>query len=164
MPRASRKVEGTPGHDAGTATLNTGCGVMGTLFRSPESAAFSMARVYRSFMRSPTPKGPPPTAGFPNPAGRTVAPEFFTQQRSIGRRGARQEGGAEAGAKSGLRLLAEAAFGSRHLGGVAAQEVVHGLFRREARDRRQHAESIGCQKNQVGRVASHAGDQGLLKI
>src|ERR1019366_7966376 len=59
IPRASRNVAGTPGHDFGTLTPNTGCRSTAISFNQPLSAAFSMARVYPSFMRSPPPNGPP---------------------------------------------------------------------------------------------------------
>src|SRR5262252_4335326 len=59
MPRASSSSDGTPGQPAGTRTRNTGCGVNCTPSKAPEMAAFSIARVYFSFIRSPTPNGPP---------------------------------------------------------------------------------------------------------
>lgn len=55
MPRGSRTAAGTFGQLSGTRTLNTGCGVMGTRAKSPESAAFSITRVYASFILWPTP-------------------------------------------------------------------------------------------------------------
>ena len=52
-------------------------------------------------------------------------------------------------------LRPEARRGAR-LGGVARDEVVHGLLAREARHRRQHAERVAAQQDQVLRVRPHA--------
>src|SRR5262249_61070081 len=50
---------GTPGHAKGTLTPNTACGSVVTSSSCPLSAAVSIARVCGSFIRLPTPYGPP---------------------------------------------------------------------------------------------------------
>ena len=62
-----------------------------------------------------------------------------------------EEDRAEAGAERGLRL-GHAALGARDFGRVAGEEIVHRLLGREPRDRRQHAERIGGQKDDVLRM------------
>ena len=113
-------------------------------------------------MRSPTPNGPPTQPVLTSQQAASCSPQLFAQQRRVGRRGPRQKRRAEAGAEGGLRLLAQAALGARNLGRVAAQKVIHGLLRRQLRDRRQHAESVGGQENHVARMPAHAGNQGVL--
>ena len=74
---------------------------------------------------------------------------------------ARHEGRAEAGGEGRLRLLAEALFGARDLGGEAGEEVIHRLARRQLRDRRQHAEGIGRQHDDILRMPGAAGLAGV---
>lgn len=45
-----------------------------------------------------------------------------------------------------------------HLGGVAGDEVVHGLLLGEAGDRGQHAKRVAAQQYEVLGVGAHAGD------
>ncbi len=60
----------------------------------------------------------------------------------------RQERRAEAGRERRGRL-GDAAFGTGQFGGEARQEVIFGLFRREDRNRRQHAERVGRQEDHL---------------
>ena len=100
-------------------------------------------------------------AGVDQPAIDTVLGDQITQQIAIDRRVARQEWRAEAGREFRLRLLAQAALGARHLRGIAGQEVVHRLRRRQFRDRRHHAERIRRQHHQVLRMRRAAGARGV---
>ncbi len=50
----------------------------------------------------------------------------------------------------------DAALRPRHFGRVAGEEVVHRLLRRQPGDRRQHAEGVGGQEDDVVRVAADA--------
>ena len=74
---------------------------------------------------------------------------------------ARQERRAEAGGEFRLRLVAEAALGAGDLGGIAGQEMIHRLRRRQLCDRRHHAESVGGEHHQVLRLAGAAGARGV---
>src|SRR5690606_27515337 len=60
---------------------------------------------------------------------------------------------AEAGGEGGL-WLGDAPFRSGDLCGVPGQEVVHRLLRREAGDRRKHAEGIRGEEHHVLRVTA----------
>ena len=71
-----------------------------------------------------------------------------------------RNGPAEAGRERRLRL-GDADLGAGDLGRVAADEVVHRLRGRELADRRQHAEGVAGQEDDVGRVAGDAGDLGV---
>ena len=51
-----------------------------------------------------------------------------------------------------------------HLGCVAADEVVHRLRMREARDRRQHAECVAAEQDDVFGVGADAGDGGIVDV
>ena len=62
---------------------------------------------------------------------------------------ARHEGRAEAGREGRLRL-GHAALGAGDARGVAGQEMVHRLLGGEQADRRQHAERVGGQHDDVG--------------
>ena len=95
--------------------------------------------------------------GVDQPAIGLVALDPFAEHLGVDRRMARHEGRAEAGRKCRLRLVAEALLGARHLGGVARQEVVHRLLGAELGDRRQHAERVGGQHDDVLRLARAAG-------
>ena len=75
-----------------------------------------------------------------------------------------QERLGEAGREGGLRLR-DTLLGTSHLGGVAGDEVVHGLLGVELGDRRQHTTGIACQKNNVlGMFRRDAGDLGVLDV
>ena len=69
----------------------------------------------------------------------------------------RHERRAEAGGEGRLRFFAQALFGAGHFRGEAGEEVIHRLARRQARDRRQHAEGIGRQHDHVLRMSGAAG-------
>ena len=62
---------------------------------------------------------------------------------------ARQEGRTEAGTEGGFGFFAEAALRAGHLGGVAVEEVEHGLVRGEAGKWRQDAEGIAGEENDI---------------
>lgn len=58
--------------------------------------------------------------------------------------------------------LGDAVFGASHFGGVAGDEVEHGLLRGELGDGRQDAAGVAGEEDDVGRVASgEAGDLGF---
>ena len=67
---------------------------------------------------------------------------------------ARHEGGAKASGEGRLRLR-HAPFGSGHTGGIAAEEMIHGLFRRQLRNRRQYAKGISRQHDDILRLTAH---------
>src|SRR3546814_2986581 len=50
---------------------------------------------------------------------------------------------------SELLWLGDSDLGARDLGGIAGQEVIHGLIGRQPGDRRQYAERIGGQHDDV---------------
>src|SRR5204862_8201255 len=56
--------------------------------------------------------------------------------------------------------LFRSALGARHFCGVAAEEVIHGLFGRQPRDRRQDAECVGGQEDDIAAMSTHAGHHG----
>ena len=64
---------------------------------------------------------------------------------------------AETGGERRLRL-GDAHFGAGDFGGVAGDEMIHRLLRIEFRDRRQHAEGIAREEDDVGRVTGDARD------
>ena len=72
----------------------------------------------------------------------------FHQHFSVLRRVQRQEGRAEAGGE-GWGWLRHATLGTRQLGGKTGEEVVLRLAGRQARHRRQHAERIRRQENDL---------------
>jgi hypothetical protein len=57
------------------------------------------------------------------------------------------------------RRLGHATLGAGDLGGVARQEVVHRLRRRQLGDRRHDAEGVGGQHDDVLRLAGAAGGE-----
>ncbi len=94
-------------------------------------------------------------AGVDEPAIDVVLGDVFLQQVGINRRMARQERRAEAGRE--LRHNAdETLLGARDLGGVAGEEVIHRLRRRQLRDRRHHAEGVGGEQDDVLRMPGAA--------
>ena len=100
-------------------------------------------------------------AGIDQPAIGLVLGNQGAQQVTIFGRMARHEGGAEAGGEGRLRLLAQTLLGAGDLGGEAGQEVIHGLRRRQLGDRRQHAEGIGRQHDDVPGMSGAAGGAGV---
>ena len=93
-------------------------------------------------------------AGVHQPAIRIVARDQVRQHAAIHFRAARQERRAEAGAERRLRFGAEALLGAGDQRGVAGQEVIHRLRRRQLRDRRHHAERVAGQHHHVARLAA----------
>ncbi len=63
---------------------------------------------------------------------------------------------AKTGAKRCLRLN-DPLFGAGYLGGVAGEEVVHCLLRREFGDGWHNTEGVSGEKDNIGRMASHTG-------
>jgi hypothetical protein len=57
--------------------------------------------------------------------------------------------------------LRDAHFRSGDFGSIATDEVIHGLRRRELAHGRQHAEGVAREKNDIGRMASDAGNLGV---
>src|SRR5690606_24037757 len=99
-------------------------------------------------------------AGVDQPDAGLMALNLLAQQVTVARRRQGHEGRAEAGRERRLRL-GQAALGAGHLGGVAEQEVVGRLGGRQARDRRQYAEGVGCQEHDRARVPGAAGLGGV---
>ena len=95
-------------------------------------------------------------AGVHQPAIGAVLVHQLTEQFRVDGGVTRHERAAEAARERGLRLL-HALFGAGDARGVAGQEVVHRLFRRQLGDRRQHAECIGGQHHDILRVRALAG-------
>ena len=94
------------------------------------------------------------------PDVRAVLLEPGRQQLGVFGRTPHEERPAKAGRKSRLRLR-HANFGSRHLGRVAADVVVHRLGRIQSADRRQHAESVAGQEDDIGRMPTGARNLGV---
>ena len=93
-------------------------------------------------------------AGVDQPAIDIVLGDQLTQHVAVDGGIERQERRAEAGREFRLRLVAEAALGARDLRGVAGEEVIHRLRRRQLGDRRQHAEGVGGQHHHVLRLGA----------
>ena len=51
-----------------------------------------------------------------------------------------------------------------HLGGVAGDEVVHGLLGGQAGHGGQHTEGVAAQQDEVLGVAAHAGNLGVVDV
>src|SRR3990172_2232076 len=72
--------------------------------------------------------------------------ELFAEQPGIGRGREREEWGGEAGREGELRLGRQPFLGAAQLRGIAREKVIHGLGRREPRDRWQNACGICREK------------------
>jgi hypothetical protein len=138
----------TPGSAVGTWKPNSGSVRIGWCFSAPDSAASSSARVALIGMRRPAELAAGP-AGVDQPAVDVVLGDQLAQHVAVGARMPRHERRAEASREGRLRLAADALLGAGHLGRVARQEVVHRLAGGELGDRRQHAEGIGRQHDDV---------------
>mmetsp|Transcript_10995 Transcript_10995/g.17951 ORF Transcript_10995/g.17951 Transcript_10995/m.17951 type:complete len:281 (+) Transcript_10995:623-1465(+) len=79
--------------------------------------------------------------------------ELLLEQVGISGRVEGEESGTEAGREGGLRL-GHATLGAGHLGGVTGEEVVHGLARRQARHRGEHAIRVTGQEEDRRGVAA----------
>ena len=92
--------------------------------------------------------GPAAPAGIDQPDGDIMLGNSFLEQ--IGIDGGRQdhERGPETGAKGGAGL-GDAFFGAGHFGGVAGEEMIHRLFRGEFGHRRQDAEGIAGEHDDI---------------
>ena len=97
----------------------------------PSSAAVSSRRVTRIGMRRPTPCLPPVQPVLTSQQSTPCLRDQVAQQVAVDGGVARHERRAEAGRERRLRL-GHALLRARDLGGVAGQEVVHGLRRRRA--------------------------------
>ena len=99
-------------------------------------------------------------AGVHEPDPRVVLAHLLGEQLGVLARVPDEERPAEARRERRLRLL-HAHLGARDLRGVAADEVIHRLRRRERADRRQHAERVAGEEDDVVRMA---GDAGNLRV
>mmetsp|Transcript_11436 Transcript_11436/g.20177 ORF Transcript_11436/g.20177 Transcript_11436/m.20177 type:complete len:227 (-) Transcript_11436:869-1549(-) len=87
-------------------------------------------------------------AGVDEPRSCAMLGHLLCQHTSILHGVPHQEGGAKAGRESGLRLL-DALLCASNLGGVARDEVVHGLLVSQLADRWEHAKGITAQKDDI---------------
>ena len=88
---------------------------------------------------------------------------FFGEQLGVFRRVPDHERRAEAGGEGRFRL-GYADFGTGDFRGVAADEVVHRLRRTEFGDRRQDAESVAGEEDDIGRLAGLARDARVADV
>ena len=102
-------------------------------------------------------------AGIHEPDVDIVALDFFSKQLGIFCRMPDHEGRAKAGGECG-RGFGNANFGACHFGGIAGNEVKHGLRRREFGYRRQYAEGIAGEEDDIGRQACLAGNAGVFDM
>ena len=86
-----------------------------------------------------------------------VALDLLTHQFGIPAWVQRQKRRSEAGREGGTGF-GDPHFGPRHLGGVAADEMVHGLVRIQAADGRKYAEGVAGQEDDVSRMPDLARD------
>src|SRR3546814_2719762 len=117
------------------------CGILLCFFFKQKTAYEMRSRDWSSDVCSSDLACP---AGVDQPAIDTTARDPLLEQIAVDRRMARHERRAEAGRKGRL-WLGDADLGARDLGGIAGQEVIHGLIGRQPGDRRQYAERIGGQ-------------------
>ncbi len=96
--------------------------------------------------------------GVDQPHLRVMAGDPVAEELRVHGRVQHHERGAEAGAERRLRL-GDAPFGAGDLRGVAGEEVIHRAGRRQPRDRRQHAERIRRQHDDVPRMSRLPGRQ-----
>ena len=81
----------------------------------------------------------------------------LAQHLAVHGRITRQERRAEAGGEFRLRLIAETSLGTRDLGSIARQEVIHRLRRCQLGDRRQNAKSVGREHHNILRLSGTTG-------
>ena len=93
-----------------------------------------------------------------------MARHQIRQHPAIDFRPTRQEGRAEAGGESRLRLLAQALFRAGNPRRIARQEVIHGLRRGKLGDWRQHAKGIRGQHHHIARQAGGAAFDDVRNI
>ena len=147
---------GTPGTCSGIARPKNRSLRNRIRARLPSSAARSSARVWLDAHALADAVLPAAPTGIHQPAIRVVARDQLRQHAAIHFGPARQERRAETGAERRLRLRAEALLGAGDQRGVAGQEMIHRLRRRQLRDRRHHAECIAGQHHHVARLAAAA--------
>ena len=98
--------------------------------------------------------GPAAPSGIHEPALDAVPRDLLTQERGVRVRIEREERGAEAGRERRLGLC-HAALRAGDLRGIPGQEVIHGLRRRKARDRRHDPIRIAGEEEDVRGVTAH---------
>ena len=111
-------------------------------------------------MRRPTPTLPARPARVDQPAVDVMSPDQIAQQIAVDGRMQRHERRAETGRERRLRLD-DALLRARNLGRISGQEMIHRLRRIELGDRRQDAEGIAGQHDDVLRVARAPGRRGV---
>ena len=126
-------------------------------------------------MRLPTPNLPPVHPVLTSQQSTWWLLDDVAQQIAVDGRMQRQERRAEAGRERRLRL-GHALLGARHLGRVAGQKMIHRLRWIEFGDRRQHAEGVAGQHDDVlgmagapcrrgvGDELERIGDAGVLGL
>ena len=87
-------------------------------------------------------------AGVEQPALNPALGDPLLQQIAVDAGVARHERRTETGGEGGFRL-GHADLRAGHLCGIARQEVVHGLLRRQPRDRGEHAKGVGGQHDYI---------------
>ena len=119
-----------------------------------------IARVYLSLMREPVPYAPPDQ---PVLTSQVCAPclRSFSASSSAYLVGCQTRNGPPKHGRERRLGILHADLGARDLRGVARDVVVHRLRRRELGHRRQHAERVRGQEDDVLRVA---GDRGQLRV
>ena len=102
-------------------------------------------------------------AGVDEPDVDVVFFDFFGEQFGVFGGMPNHEGRAEAGGEGGGRF-GDAHFRARDFGGVAGDEVEHGLFGGEFGDGRQYAEGVAGEEDDVGGLACGAGDARVADV
>ena len=103
-------------------------------------------------------------AGVEEPGVGLVLGDLVSQHASVAHGVESQEGLSEARGEGGLRL-GDTVFSTSHLGGVAGNEVEHGLFGRELGDRGKDTAGIAGEEDDVcGVLVTQAGDLGVLNV
>ena len=93
--------------------------------------------------------------GVHQPAFHLVSRDALAQHLGVHAGTQGQEWRAEARRKRLFRFR-HSAFRARHLGGIARQEMVHRLLRRQLRDRRHHSERIAREEDDVVGMSGHS--------
>ena len=119
-----------------------------------------MAARVESLIREPTPYAPPLQPVLISQTFVLCLRDSLGKQLGVLARMPDEERAAEAGRKRRLRL-GHADFGAGDFGRVTADEVVLGLLRRQPADRRQHAEGVAGQKDDIGRMIGDARNLGV---
>ena len=99
-------------------------------------------------------------AGVDKPPGGAILLHLLGEHGGVLGRVEHDERRAEAGRERGLRLL-DAVLRAGDQGGVAADEVIHGLRQVQLADRREHPERVARQEDDVLGVRPDARDLGV---